>query len=638
MRPRLSVLRLALILLFGGLTLRLWRLQIVEADRYRAWADQNRFRLVSTGAPRGVIYDRQGRILARNIPSFSAEIVPAYLPQDSGPRRQALARLAELLCSSPEADSPKADCSLSVASLEDLLEDATLAPFRPVVVAQDIDQDTAFIITEEHLNLPGVHLRITPIRQYMEGPLTAHILGYVGRIPAENVKEYLALGYDPHLDRVGLTGVEYTLEEKLKGRKGQKYIEVDVAGREMRTVGVVQGADPGHNLILALDLELQRATEEALKAGMAEVESTSGSAIVLNPQTGEVLALVALPNYDNNLFAGGISVQDYKRLAEDPEHPLVNHAIGGQYPPGSIMKPIVASAGLGAGVISLQNRLGCQGTLWLPNRYLPDDPEMAQPFFCWLRRGHGALNIVEALAQSCDIFFYQLGGGFGEFQGIGLERLAEYAGRFGLGQPSGIALTGETAGLVPTSKWKRLNYAESWTTGDTYNISIGQGFILATPLQMVNATAVVANGGTLYRPQIVYEVRTADGRLARPFRPEVIRQVGVSPQHMELVREGLRGAVAWGTARRADLSEVTVAGKTGTAEFPGPRDEEGNLPTHAWFTAFAPYEEPEIALVVFVAGGGEGSSTAVPIAADILRHYFGLNPADVEHASPIGSP
>jgi penicillin-binding protein 2 len=289
-------------------------------------------------------------------------------------------------------------------------------------------------------------------------------------------------------------------------------------------------------------------------------------------------------------------------------------------------------------VISSQHRLFCQGTLWLPNRYFPDNRELAQPFYCWLKSGHGALHIVEALAYSCDIFFYQLGGGLREFEGIGLARLTEYAKRFGLGQRSGIALTGETAGLVPTAKWKRLNYAENWTTGDTYNISIGQGFILATPLQMVNATAAVANGGTLYRPQIGYEVRTADGQLVHPFRSEVIRQVDVSPQYLELVRQGLRGAVAWGTARRADLPEVAVAGKTGTAEFLGPRDEKGNLPTHAWFTAFAPYEDPEIALVVFVAGGGEGSSTAVPIAAQILRHYFGLNPADADRPGPIDSP
>ena len=618
MSPRLRVLRLTVILLFVGLMTRLWRLQIVEADRYRAWADENRFRLISTEAPRGVIYDRQGQILVRNIPSFSVEIVPAYLPDNEGARRQALVRLVGLLNTDSEVD----DTTISVTSLERLLTDTEMAPFRPVVVAQDISRETAFVITEEHLNLPGIHLRITPIRQYTEGPLTAHILGYVGRIPAETVQEYRTLGYDPNLDRVGLAGVEYTFEKELRGRNGQKYIEVDVAGREVRTVGVPEEANPGHNLILTLDLDLQRATEEALQTGMEEVGSTSGSVIALNPQTGQVLALVTLPSYDNNLFAGGISAQDYRRLTEDPEHPLVNHAIGGQYPAGSVFKIILAAAGLEEGIISSQTRLVGQGVLLLPNQYYPDDPELAQPFYCWLRSGHGALNIVEALAHSCDIFFYQLGGGYREFEGVGLKLLTEYAERFGLGQRSGLALTGETTGLVPTAKWKRLNYAENWTTGDTYNASIGQGFVLVTPLQMANATATVANGGTLFRPQIVHEVRTADGTLVRPFQPNPIRQVGVSPQNMELIRQGLRGAVAWGTARRVDLPEVAVAGKTGTAEFFGPRDEEGYLPTHAWFTAFAPYEDPEIALVVFVAGGGEGSTTAVPIAAQILRYYF----------------
>ena len=617
--------------------IRLWRLQIVEADRYRAWADQNRFRLVSTEALRGVIYDRRGRILVRNIPSFSVEIVPAYLPNEERKRRQVLAHLAELLDFSPPSatEVPREDtCPYmrsgpASSSLTELLEspDGTeLAPFRPVAVAQDVNRQTASVIAEEHLNLPGVQLRVTPIREYTEGPLMAHILGYVGRVPAERLEEYQALGYDPHADRVGLAGVECTFQEELRGRKGQKYIEVDAAGREIRTVGIAQGASPGHNLILTLDLDLQQAVDEALRAGMQEVGATSGCAIVLNPQTGEVLALVALPTYDNNLFAGGVSAEDYQRLVEDPKHPLLNHAIGGEYSPGSTFKIILAPAGLQEEVISSKTRLPCRGTLWLPNKYFPHDPELAQPFHCWLKSGHGALNVVEALAYSCDIFFYQLGGGFREFEGLGLERLAEYAERFGLGQRSGIALTGETAGLVPTAKWKRINYSENWTTGDTYNLSIGQGFILASPLQMANATAAVANGGTLYRPQVVYEVQTADGQVVHPFRPEVIRQVGISPQYLELVRQGLRGAVAWGTSRRANLPEVAVAGKTGTAEFLGPRDKEGNLPTHAWFTAFAPYDEPEIALVVFVAGGGEGSTTAVPIAAQILRYYFSQNP------------
>jgi len=306
---------------------------------------------------------------------------------------------------------------------------------------------------------------------------------------------------------------------------------------------------------------------------------------------------------------------------------LVNHAISGQYPPGSVFKIVPAAAALEEGVVNRRTALTCQGTLWLPNKYFPDDPELAQQFYCWIHkydRGHGPLNIIQAIAHSCDIFFYQIAGGLEEFQGLGLERLSEYARSFGLGQPTGIDLTGEATGLVPTKKWKRLNYAEGWATGDTYNVAIGQGFILVTPLQLLNATSAAANGGTLYRPQIVYQVTDADGQVIRPFAPEVLGQIPVSEENLALVCEGLRAAVEWGTGWGANLEGIEVAGKTGTAEYPGPRDEEGHLPTHAWFTAFAPAEEPEIALLVFVAGGGDGAATAVPIAVDILRYYFDM--------------
>jgi len=315
---------------------------------------------------------------------------------------------------------------------------------------------------------------------------------------------------------------------------------------------------------------------------------------------------------------------------------LVNHAISGQYPPGSAIKPMLAAAGLEEGVIDRRTKLVCQGTLLLPNSYFPDDPALAQPFRCWIQEyggGHGPLDVVEAIANSCDIFFYQVGGGFKDFEGLGVERLAEYARLFGLGEETGMGLAGESAGLVPSKQWKRLNYNESWTTGDTYNVSIGQGFILVTPLQMLNFASAIANGGTLYRPQIVYQVTDAEGRVVRPFSPQVIRRIPISEENLAIVREGMQAAVDWGTARRAKLEGVTVAGKTGTAEYPGPRDKEGNLPTLAWFIAFAPVEDPQIALVVFIEGGGSGAEVAVPVAAEILRHYF-----DLPEPTPVSTP
>ncbi|MBC7225509.1 MAG: penicillin-binding protein 2, partial [Anaerolineae bacterium] len=290
-------------------------------------------------------------------------------------------------------------------------------------------------------------------------------------------------------------------------------------------------------------------------------------------------------------------------------------------------KIVPASAALQEGTVTPSTLLTCEGVMWVPHRYFPDDRSMDQSFYCWIHKsgiGHGPIALRDAIAVSCDIYFYKLAGGYEDYQGLGLEALREYALLFGLGEPTGIDLPGELPGLVPDARWKRLHWAENWVTGDTYNMAIGQGFLLTTPLQMCNATAAVANGGTLYRPRIALRVTDGDGRTIQEFPPEVIRHIPVDPENLELVREGMLAAVEWGTAKGAYLPEVAVAGKTGTAEFPGPRDAKGNLPTHAWFTAFAPYEDPEIALVVFLYGGGEGSKTAVPVATEILRHYFGL--------------
>ena len=618
MKARFVIFRAIIILAFIILTFQLWRLQLIEGEEYRSMAARNRFRLVSTRAPRGVIYDRKGRILVRNIPSFTVSIVPADLPPEM--EGQVFARLSALL------DLPVSGEDNPRPGIAEMVERGRSTPFSPVPIKRNVTQEAAFIIEEEHLELPGVKVEVEPIRQYTTGPLTAHVIGYVGYIPREWVEDYVKRGYDPN-DKVGLTGVELALEDQLHGTKGQKHIEVDAAGREVRTLGYPLEPKPGNNLILTIDLDLQRAVEAALRKGMEGVGSESGVAIAMNPQSGEILALVSLPSYDNNLFASGISPEDYARLSSDPHRPLVNHAISGQYPPGSAIKPMLAAAALEEGVIDRRTKIVCQGTLLLPNKYFPDNPELAQPFRCWIEkygRGHGPLDVVEAIAHSCDIFFYQVGGGFEDFEGLGLERLAEYARLFGLGEETGIDLAGESVGLVPSKQWKRLNYHESWTTGDTYNVSIGQGFILVTPLQMLNLTAAIANGGTLYRPQIVYQVVDAEGRVMWPFSPQVIRRIPVSEENLAIVREGMQAAVDWGTARRAKLEGVTVAGKTGTAEYPGPRDEEGNLPTHAWFIAFAPVEDPQIALVVFIEGGGSGAEIAVPVAAEILRYYFDL--------------
>jgi len=622
---RLDFFILVVSLTFLILVARLWQIQIIRGDFYYVLADRNRFRLVSIEALRGVIYDRWGKLLARNTPSYTVEVVPADLPEDEEERRQILTKLSGLLAVPLTRAGGRASPPKSSPGLEELIEAGFKTPYKPVVIKRRVDRDTAFIIQEEHLSLPGVRVRIEPVREYISSTLFSHIIGYVGPIPREKVKEYKAQGYDPSSDKVGLTGLEMTFESYLRGHKGRKHIEVDAAGREVRVIGKPDPPVPGYNLYLTIDFELQKAVKEALEKGMARVGSKSGVAIVMDPNNGQILAMVSLPSYDNNLFARGISEEEYRRLQEDPSHPMVNHAISGQYPPGSTFKIVPAIAALEEGIVDEKTLIQCDGILWLPNKYFPDDPSLAQPFYCWIHKhgkGHGPLNVVEAIVHSCDIFFYEVAGGYKDFQGLGLETLTYYARLFGFGEKTGIDLPGESKGLVPTARWKRLNYAESWVTGDTYNIAIGQGFLLATPLQVLNATAVIANGGTLYRPQLVYKIVDAEGQVVKEFEPQVIRKIPISEKNLALVRRGMREAVTRGTAWLANFPDIAIAGKTGTAEFPGPRDARGNLPTHAWFTAFAPYDDPKIAVVVFIEGGGEGSEVAVPVAAEIIRYYF----------------
>ena len=529
-QARVLFFRVLMVVTFAILSVQLWRLQIVEGEQYRLRANDNRLSVLSLEAARGIVYDRRGTVLVRNRPSYSVKLVPADVPEDEVQRESLFAVLASFLdipvTVDAEAEKKLQDRQKTMPlvfppppqrpqkGIRQMYEAGLLVSYRPVTLKTNVDQDTAFLIQQMLVRLPGVQVSIEPVRQYLNGPTTAHVLGYVGHIPEEEVEEYKFQGYDPN-DRVGLTGIEASYENFLRGQKGQKTVEVDVAGREVRTVGLALAPVPGHNLILTVDLDLQRLMETALRKGMEAARATSAVAIAMNPKTGEILGLVSLPSFDGNLFSTGISVEDYLRLSIDKSRPLVNHAVGGQYPPGSIFKVIPASAALEEGVIDPKHQFICKGTMWVPNRYFPDDPEMAQPFYCWNRDGHGLVNLDAGLAESCDIYFYQLGGGYGEFEGLGLDLMAQYARLFGLGELTGIDLPGESKGLIPSAKWKRLTYSETWVTGDTYNMTIGQGFVLTTPIQMLNAMAAIANGGTLYRPQLVREVVDGNGDVLR---------------------------------------------------------------------------------------------------------------------------
>jgi penicillin-binding protein 2 len=621
-KGRFLALRALIVLAFIILVAQLWLLQVVQGAVYRNQADLNRLRVYSARAPRGVIYDRRGILLVRNVPSFTVSILPADLPKsgrnnnrsktpEPGPSRaQVFARLGNLL-------------HRSAAEIQRAVEEgqAQNGLYEPVTIGTNVERDTAFLIEEQSLALPGVRVDIEPVRQYVEGALLSHIVGYVARIsPQELEKERESYSAS---DRVGKTGVELTYERELRGSKGKKQVEVDAQGREVRLL-YQMAPRPGDNLTLTIDLELQRQITRALEEGMRGANSKAGAVVALDPQSGQVLAMVSLPSYDNNLFSGDISKEDYQRLTKDPMRPLFNRAVGAAYPPGSTFKMVTASAGLQDRVVKKDTVITCNGVLVIPHKY---DPTSNYKFWCYVRSGHGPLTIVDAIAYSCDVFFYSVGGGFEDFVGLGVNRLGKYASDFGLGASAGIDLPGESPGLVPNEKWKLAQpfniYQEPWLTGDTYNMSIGQGYLLSSVLQMANVTAAVANGGTLYKPQVVYQVSDSEGKVIRPFAPQKIRTLPISKANLEIVREGMTAAVSHGTARGLGLTGVTAAGKTGTAEYGAP-DAQGAHRAHAWFAAFAPVENPRIALVVFVEDGGNGAKVAVPIAARILKYYFGL--------------
>lgn len=648
--PVIRLFAVLIVLAFVVLAYNLYQIQVVQGKQYKQAAEENRIRLLRTDAARGIMYDRNGAALVRNEPQFNVSIVPADMPSEE---QEDILKKLSVLIDAPLATSIEADTTDALGALasdvsrtfvaptrrpglrELVNEGRRTDPFNPVLVKTNIPRLIAFELQEQSANYPGVRVEIAPVRTYPEGAVVAHLLGYLGAIPGEAFTEYEKRGYQQN-DLVGASGLEASYEDQLRGRSGTELAIVDANGNILSS-SEQEAPIPGNNLILSLDLELQKQVEAALKKGMAKKNVKQAVAIVMNPNNGEILAMVSLPTYDNNLFARGIRPTDFNALNQDKDRPLINHAISGMYPPGSVYKLFSAAGALQEGVIDQNTQLFDPGIIYLPNRFYPDDPKLAQPFYNWYRPGFGFVNIIDAIANSNDIFFYKLNGGFTDFPTpLGQALMADYARLFGYGTESGIDLPGEAPGLVPDPKWKQLTLNEQWTTGDTYNMAIGQGFVLATPLQVLNVTATIANGGTLYRPHFARAVVNSSGTVTNTIEPQVIRKLPIDAKNFALVRQGMREAVTRGTAWKVNFSDLEVAAKTGTAEFFGPR-VRGNLPTHAWFTAYAPYDKPEVAVVVFVYGGGEGSEVAAPITADILRAYFKL-PESAPVTQPAAPP
>lgn len=613
-RGRLLAFRIVIMIAFAILARQLWWLQIVKGEDFRERADNNRFRQMSIEAPRGVIYDRNKILLVRNTPSYVITMIPADLPKDPDP---VFERLGMILQIPPSRIQELVEPFPKGKRISDA--------FTPVTIKAGVSWEVAFVVEERHLELTGVHVRIQPVREYLDGPQTSQILGYVGPIGQEEYDKYKddsGRKYSIN-DRVGQMGIELAFERELRGVPGERQMEVDSTGREVQGLSV-QSPVPGHNLRLTIDIALQREIIRILQANLEKV-GEAATAIAEDPRTGQILAMASLPSYDNNLFSREISQSELNKLLDDPKRPLVNHAISDVNAPGSTFKIVTASAALQEGVVSSNTTIYCPGYILIPNPF--DGP--GTRMLCWA--AHGTQDLIGALANSCDVYFYNLGGGppNGEWQGLGPARMAQYAKMFGFGARTGIDLPGEAGGNIPDEEWKKLTLGEPWYKGDTYNMAIGQGYVTVTPLQLINATVALANGGTLLKPQVVSEITDSEGKVVEAFPPQVIRELSVSPEYLAAIREGLRagmligktpnGISYVGTSYDSEVPGLRIAGKTGTAQY-GTPDEKGDMPTHGWFTAFAPVEAPELAVLVYVDKGG--GKIAANLTAEIMRSYF----------------
>jgi len=591
---KIRIFSACILVLIMSLICRAMYLQIFQGDHYYALAEGNRIRIEKIPSLRGVIYDRQGNLLVKNESSFALGLVPIDLPLDSDERDEFIKNLSVEF----EFDSEKAF---------EVLDKFPWNYNQPVVVKSGLEYEEALRVYLNSNVYPGTRVTTEPERDYLateEIPSFSHILGYMGRI---NEKEYDKLKNEDYLrgDSIGKTGLEASHERDLRGWYGSRKVEIDALGLIKQVISQEERVD-GSNLYLSIDKGLQAATETILREHLAEINKKRGTVIALDPRNGEVLALVSWPSYDNNLFAGGISQKDYDVLIQDSDKPLFNRALSGEYPSGSTFKMVVAAAALEETVISPYTTVLSTGGLTWGSWFFPD----------WKAGGHGLTDVYKAISQSVNTFFYYIGGGFEDFEGLGVEKITEYAKKFGLGEELNIDLTGESSGFLPSPEWKKQTKKERWYIGDTYHYAIGQGDILVTPLQVAVYTSVFANGGILYLPHVVHEIENISDKKLHSVDPVVLNEQVVSSENIEVVRQGMRYAVTDGSARRLSGLPVSVAGKTGTAQWSANNDD------HAWFTGFAPYGDPEIVVTVLVEEGGGGDEVAVPIAYDVFLWYF----------------
>ncbi|MBP2653283.1 MAG: penicillin-binding protein 2 [Firmicutes bacterium] len=585
---RVDVLALIVGLVFVALVSRLGYLQVVQGKYYEDLADGNRIRIIKIMAPRGTFYDRNGVALVSNRPGFTISLLPLAGPIQDG----VINKLAVIL------GVTEADIRAKLAS--------QTGSFEPVRIKTDVGQDLVTKIEERRAEFPGVVIEIQPIRNYINKELGVHLLGYVGEINDEELAAKKAAGYRAG-DIVGKFGLEKFYDKEIRGVGGGRQVEVDVTGRPIQELGKKE-PQPGNNLILTVDYRIQKAAEEAmdqqlkyLQTNLGRAKAKGAAAVVMNPKTGEILAMVSRPAFNPNLFVGGISTKDWKAINDNPFNPMDNKAISGMYPPGSTFKIVTGTAALELGKVTPEEKILDTGKHWL----IPKGNDAGEAL--------GWINFKVAMAKSDNVYFYEMGNR------LGIDELEKYARMFGLGACTGIDLLGEADGLVANRRYKEKVYGEEWYLAETFDAAIGQGFQLATPLQIAMLMSEVANGGHRYRPHLVSKIVSPSGEAVKIFEPEEVGSIQISERTLNLVREALREVTQSGTAAHVFKGfPVSIAGKTGTAENPHGDD-------HGWFVCYAPYDDPQVVVVVVVEQGGYGTEAAAPIVKKILEAAFNID-------------
>jgi len=583
------------------LVMRLWYLQVIKGDELRQRSENNSVRLRKIKPMRGLIMDEGRRVLVDNQPSY--DIV--FIPNRTKDIRKVIEKIRALYT----------ERSLTFSTLTSPPD--RVKPFVPVLLERNVSMEKLAVVETHALELPGVATEVTPVRQYLNGEMTAQLIGFTGEVSPEDMERDATGKLSPG-DIIGKLGIEKFLDGHLRGKNGAEQVEVNVAGKAVRSLGRIP-AELGDNVVLTIHSTLQEAAWTA-------IGDRAGAVVALDPRNGAVLALVSSPSFDPNLFNGGISFDDWENLSSDIRHPMENRSISGQYPPGSTYKPVIAAAALEEGLITPETTFFCNGAFEMGDR----------TFRCWQSKGHGNVNLHRAIVESCDVYFYNLG------KLLGVDRIAYYARAFGLGAPSGIDLTQEKGGLIPTKQWKLSRLREPWQMGETISLAIGQGFNLVTPIQLANVYATLANGGTLSRPRLIKQLESSDGHVVKRYGPEKLGVLPVRPQTIALINKALWGAVneRGGTGYILKRKEQDVAGKTGTAQVIGlPQDEKArkkkritaDLRDHALFVGFAPYGNPEIVVAVILEHAGHGGSAAAPVARKVIETYFALKKMTPTH-------